>query len=56
MIGWMCESDGENKKYINNFREKRLGNRPNADWKENTKIVIRRVLGKVVMSVIWYMW
>jgi hypothetical protein len=25
-IGWICESDGENKMYIKNFSEKHLGN------------------------------
>jgi len=48
----MCESEGENKKYINNFTVKRHGNRPTANWKEDTKVVIRRMLGKVVISVI----
>ena len=47
----MCESEGENKKYIT-FTVKHHGNRPNANWKENTKVVIRRMLGKVVISVI----
>jgi hypothetical protein len=49
---WIRELDGENKKYIHNFSEKRLGNRLYADWIENRKIVVRRVLGKVIISVI----
>ena len=48
----MCESEGENKKYLNSFSVKHHGNRPNANWKEDTKVVIRKTLGKVVISVI----
>jgi len=41
----MCELEGESKKYVKTFSEKHHGNRPNANWKEDTKVVIRRMLG-----------
>jgi hypothetical protein len=51
-MGWMCESEGESKKHKKTFSVKHHGNRPKANWKEDTKLVIRRMSGKVVISVI----